>query len=167
MPKMNTVFVTPLAALTLTFMISTAQAADKKFDGFYLGAEAGYRDFSGSGNFDQDDFVYDGVIGYRKQMNNGWVLGLEGGSGIDASLGYAMGQNKDFLAFGFVGYSNAKVTTTSGPTQTSTNFDGIRFGVGGEYAVSKHISLRLTGTYTNFEGNFSATKATAGILFRF
>lgn len=154
---------TLLAAVAALGMTQMAQADDKKFDGFYLGAEVGYQDFSRITNAGEDNFDYDGFIGYRVQMDNNWVIGLEGGSGIDATLGYAMGPNKDFLAFGFAGYSNIKLSDT----QTTTTFDGIRFGGGVEYAVSKNISLRLTGTHTDYEGNINGTRAMAGVLFRF
>jgi outer membrane immunogenic protein len=77
-------------------------AAPFDWTGFYLGGDAGYL-WSGSTYFipgapgftahpDPNSFTFDGHIGYRYQLSNGLVLGLEG------DFGWLNGKNADFLS---------------------------------------------------------------------
>lgn len=77
---------TILSLSMLAVAAAPAMAADEKpFDGFYLGGEIGYSDFSldidagdAEVSFDDSGLVYGGFAGWRKQFNSGLVLGLEG-----------------------------------------------------------------------------------------
>ncbi len=185
MTKVTPVILAGIAALAMT---STAQAADKNFDGAYAGMEVGYNSFEFTDGLKEDAVYYGGFAGYRLQMDNDLVVGLEGRFGdssatadlaadvevkagrqlgVDASIGYAFGQQKDMLAFAFVGYTNAKVTGTLADVSESVNGDGVRFGAGGEYALNKNISLRLTGAYADYEGDVNDIQINAGLLYRF
>lgn len=185
MTKIKSALFAGLAALAMT---SAAQAADKNFNGAYAGAEVGYNSFDFTDGIKEDALYYGGFVGYRMQMDSDLVLGLEGrfgdstatagylGNGeikagrqlgIDASIGYALGQKKDFLAFAFVGYTNAKLSTDVANVSESVTGDGVRYGLGGEYVLTENISLRLTGAYANYEGEPSDVQVNAGILFRF
>ena len=185
MTKIKTTLVAGFLALAMT---SAVQAEDKKFDGAYAGAELGYNSFDFADGVKKDAVYYGGFIGYRKQLDNNLVFGLEGRFGdssatadltddveikagrqlgVDASVGYVFGQNKDILAFGFVGYTNVKLTGAAGNATESINGDGVRFGLGTEYALTNQFSLRLTGAYANYEGDPSDYQLNAGVVYRF
>ncbi|PCI32894.1 MAG: hypothetical protein COB54_05765 [Alphaproteobacteria bacterium] len=185
MTKIKATLIAGLAALAIT---TAAQAEDKKFDGAYAGAELGYNSFDFTDGLKKDAVYYGGFVGYRKQLDNNLVFGLEGRFGdssasadltsdveiragrqlgVDATLGYVFGQKKDILAYGFVGYTNMKLTGAVGNESESLNGDGVRFGLGTEYAITDQISLRLTGAYANYEGNPSDIQVNAGVVFRF
>jgi outer membrane autotransporter protein len=169
-------------------MTSVAQADDKNFDGVYAGAELGYNSFDFTDGLKKDAIYYGGFVGYRMQMDNNLVFGLEGRFGdssassdlsgtaeikagrqlgVDATLGYAFGQKKDILTYAFVGYTDVKMTVKDGNQSDSVTGDGVRFGLGTEYVLSDNLSLRLTGAYANYEGNPSDLQINAGILYRF
>ena len=179
---------TLFAGLAVLAMTSAVQAEDKKFDGAYAGVELGYNSFDFTDGLKKDAVYYGGFVGYRKQLDNNLVVGLEGRFGdssastdltsdveiradrqlgVDATLGYVFGKNKDILAFGFVGYTNMKLTGVVGNRNDSVNGDGVRFGLGTEYALTDQFSLRLTGSYANYDGFPSDYQVNAGVVYRF
>jgi len=177
-----------LAGFTALAMTSVAQAADKNFNGAYAGAELGYNSFKFTEGLKKDAAYYGIFAGYRIQMDSDLVLGLEGRFGdssatadfsnnieisagrqlgIDATIGYALGKEKDFLAFAFAGYTNARLTNRANNSDTSTTGDGVRFGLGGEYAVTENVSFRVTSAYADYQGDVRDIQVNAGVLFRF
>ncbi|MBL4790786.1 MAG: porin family protein [Kordiimonadaceae bacterium] len=75
--------------LSLASTISAAADDEKKFDGFYVGAESGL-DYSTFGRTRERDtsFYYGGIIGIRKQLESGLTFGLEatfGDSGFSST----------------------------------------------------------------------------------
>lgn len=185
---MTTIKSVLLAGFAAVAMTSAAQAADKNFDGAYVGAELGYNKFKFEDGLKDTGLYFGGVAGYRVQFDNDLVIGLEGRFGdttadgdltdaievkagrqlgVDASIGLALGENKDFLAFALVGYSNAKVTGTIADVTESATGDGYRLGLGGEYALTENVSVRVTGVLADYEGRAGDVQVNAGVLFRF
>lgn len=186
MKKITSLLIAGMTALTMT---TAAQAADKNFNGAYAGAELGYNSFDFADDYREDGVYYGGFVGYRMQMDSDLVIGLEGRFGdssattdlgfagaeidagrqlgVDATLGYALGADKNILAFALVGYTNTKISGTAANVNTSATGDGVRFGLGGEYALTENISLRATGAYANYEGDANDLQLNAGVLFRF
>ena len=188
MTKNKSLLLGVIAAVALT---TTAQAADKNFEGFYAGAELGYNNINLGNTSNSGGLYYGGMAGYRIQMPSNLVLGLEarfGDStatemvgfgetnveisagrqlGVDAIFGYAMGDNKDVLAYGFLGYTNAKVTGSALGANTSATGDGLRFGLGAEYVLTDNMSLRVTGAYADYSGSLRDWQLNSGIVFRF
>jgi len=185
MIKIKSVLLAGFVALAMT---PAVQAADKNFNGAYAGAELGYNSFKFADGFKEDALYYGGFVGYRVHMDSDLVLGLEARLGdstanadfstvtevnagrqldIDATIGYALGQEKDFLAFAFAGYNNVRVTQKTNNAKLSETGDGFRFGIGGEYAVTENVSFRVTGAYTDYQGSVRDLQLNAGVLYRF
>lgn len=110
---------------------ATAQessAEKKQFDGLYAGVELGasYLDLNGG---DQAGLYYGGLVGWRRQVDSGFVFGLEGTFGtsdnsfddnagfttiapldfdhqwsVAATIGKAFGNRKNNLVFAKIGY---------------------------------------------------------------
>lgn len=82
-----------MGLLFVSTAATQSQAQEKKYyDGLTIGVEAGVSQFKGNRKFDQDrpfqyivrsepkeDFSYGLRIGFNKQFDNGWVLGLAAG----------------------------------------------------------------------------------------
>ncbi|WP_339863042.1 porin family protein [Paremcibacter congregatus] len=188
MKKITTALLAGLTALSMT-SFAQAQDAGKTFNGAYAGAEVGYNSYEFADNFREDAVYYGAFAGYRVQMDNDLVLGLEGRFGdssattdlgisgaefvagrqlgVDATIGYALGAEKNVLAYALVGYSNQKITGKLAGVEESNNGDGIRFGLGAEYAVTETISLRATGAYADYKGSANDIQLNAGVLYRF
>lgn len=170
---------------------NTAEA--KSFDGLYLGLQGGYQNGSvdgtldltplalgtGSRDVDVDGLELGGFAGFRRQLDNNIVLGVELGglfSNADGSIrdtfavgdsitvdkngemyisfkpGYAVKDNA--LLYGIVGYQRANfdLSYSDGTNTTSSDddFDGFHFGFGGEYAKSERISFRAEYKYNDY-----------------
>lgn len=186
MKKITSTILAGIAALS---MASAAQAADKNFNGFYAGAELGYNNFKLTEN--KSGFYYGGLAGYRVQLDSDLVLGLEtrfGDTtasetitvsgvdielsagrqiGVDAVLGYALGENKDVLAFGTVGYINGRINGSALDANSSVDGDGVRFGLGAEYVLTEQASVRVSGAYADFEGSARDWQLTTAVIFNF
>ncbi|WP_076068748.1 outer membrane protein [Sphingomonas montana] len=148
-------------------------------------------------NGDTDDAVAYGVAaGYDMQMN-GLVVGIEGEAadsdvrqcagretvvsprlcakaGRDLYAGARVGTvvGGRTLLYAKAGYTNAqfKLTSDDGTNQTTlgkTNLDGIRAGVGAEYAVGPNSYVKAEYRYSNYQDGFSRNQAVAGFGFRF
>lgn len=194
--KIKNIVTSFAVAAVATVSSMTAQADDSFFSGPYVGAEVGFTDLGFADDaFDFDSSVdtganglfYSAIVGYRMQLDNGLVVGLEGsvgGSssditdgddkystgrqlGIDATIGTTLGNADNILLFAAVGYRNARATITDGTDSYSANGDGVKFGVGVEYAFSETISLRTTANYINYEADVREIQVLVGVLFNF
>ncbi|HET8613408.1 MAG TPA: porin family protein [Sphingomonas sp.] len=76
------------------------------------------------------------------------------------------------MIYAKAGYTNARVKLTSddGTGQTTlghSDLDGIRLGVGAEYALSPNSFVKAEYRYSNYEKGFSRNQLLTGIGFRF
>lgn len=148
------------------------------FHGPYVGAELGYSetkvkflDDQGGFGLDDDGLRFGGIVGYR-QNTNGFVWGVEGRIGdsdnkisvtdggetvslssgfewsINGILGYAVSDS--VLLFGTAGYANARAKGNVTGEQDSKTLDGIRYGLGVEFAVTGSISLRGVASRSDY-----------------
>lgn len=174
-----------LAATTLATASANAQSGDQKFTGAYGGIEAGVDWTKLAGDVKRDrNIYYGGVIGYRVQMDNNMVVGLEGSFGDSGYKNNATGANSDYelgasvvvgqafgrdgsnLLYGKAGYVRARFDP-SADKGDSYNDSGWRFGGGYERALNDNLSLRVGGDYTTYGKDKKGWRATAGLLARF
>ncbi|KKC26489.1 outer membrane protein [Sphingomonas sp. SRS2] len=76
------------------------------------------------------------------------------------------------LLYAKAGYTNARAKLTGNDgTGTvglgSTDLDGVRVGVGAEYAITGNSFVKTEYRYSNYENGFSRNQVTAGFGFRF
>jgi outer membrane immunogenic protein len=78
------------------------------------------------------------------------------------------------LLYAKAGYTNARVKVSYDDGDTGVdnfnyhrNLDGIRLGVGAEYAVGPNSFVKAEYRYSNYEKGFSRNQALAGFGFRF
>lgn len=76
-----------------------------------------------------------------------------------------------FNLYGKLGYTNARIkgTVTEGgvTTSDSANGDGIRAGIGGQFAIGPNSFVGTEYRYSNYEGGFSRHQVAASFGFRF
>lgn len=89
---------------------------------------------------------------------------------IGGRIGTVVGSKT--LLYAKAGYTNAqaKLTTNDGISQTTlgkTNLDGVRVGVGAEYALNSNAFVKTEYRYSNYEKGFSRNQVVAGFGFRF
>ncbi|WP_262690867.1 porin family protein [Kordiimonas aestuarii] len=161
----KTILTATIAATLLVAGAANAQD-EKHFDGFYLGGEFGHTISDGA-----DDIYYGAVGGYRKQLDNNFVVGVEGTFGtadityldhiwtVNGTVGYAFGAEKRDLIFGGVGYVKAKASAAG----YSVTGDDISFIAGYERAVGDNVSLRVKA---NVYGDDTVVPS-VGVAFRF
>lgn len=172
-------------AASLIMVTAPTMAQEKApFDGFYGGIEAGV-DWTKLGTDLKRDrsLYYGGVIGYRSQMSNGLVAGLEGTFGDSAYKNNALGINSDYewstslilgstfgdgnnLLFGKAGYAQTRFDPVA-TTADKYNDGGWRFGGGYERALNENLSLRLSGDYTTYGNDVGQWQTKAGLLVKF
>ncbi|MBL4790787.1 MAG: hypothetical protein JKY60_17630 [Kordiimonadaceae bacterium] len=191
------------SVLILTSVAAIAEDhANKKFDGFYTGLEIGVS----SDNFisllrqppnRETSLYYGGLLGFRKQIEGGWVFGIEGTfgdtgfsntgdfpspvpiDGIDFD-GISQTTRYEWSAGITVGkvfgadHSNLFFAKAA-HVRTGREFidinrfisSGIRFGLGYEKAISKSLSLRITSEFTDQVGTATSWAAKSGLIFKF
>ena len=183
--KLAKTFFTTAALLATTSAATFAADDDKKFDGVYAGVEAGVDWTKLAGDLGRDkSFYYGGVIGFRRQMDSGLVMGLEGTFGdtgfqnnttnadyewsAGLTLGSAFGSDGGNLIYGKAAYVKTRFTDT-GDTGTETKFseDGWRFGGGYERSINENTSLRLGVDYTTYGNDIDGWSTKAGLLVKF
>ncbi|TWB75364.1 outer membrane immunogenic protein [Nitrospirillum amazonense] len=109
------------------------------YDNIYVGAE-------GEANFYTGDRTYSDALGsYRVQPNYS--------AGVSARLGYVV--QPDLLLFGRVGYQHTSIDTTNALTggasrQYAQDYDGVKYGVGADYAIDEHLFTRIEYDYTDY-----------------
>lgn len=184
MKKINKLLATAaLIAAGGIFTAASAQDGDP-FTGLYGGIEGGFDWTKLATDVKRDrSLYYGGVLGYRAQMDNGLVLGLEGtigksgydnnALGIEASyewsssllVGTTIGDGNNLL-YGKAGFVRSNFDPVGTPND-SFNDDGWRFGLGYERALSSNMSLRLGGDYTTYGNDVEQWQTKAGLLFSF
>ena len=178
---------TLIAATAASLLAGAANAADgdKQFDGLYGGIEAGvdWTKLAGEAKRDRS-LYYGGVLGFRSQMDNNMVLGLEGTFGdsgyknnaqnlklgyewsASLTLGQAFGRDGANLVYAKAGYVETRVKEIDGE-DVSSKLDGWRFGGGYERALTDNMSLRLGADYTTYGDETSGWQTKAGLLLKF
>lgn len=171
----KTILISALAAITAAFGASAATAQSASgFDGFYVGAHAGYGDVQ-DGDLDGG---LGGIHGGYNYTAGQFLIGIEGDytwsdisfeetenilgfnvtasasldylASIRARLGWLYGSNT--LLYATAGYSwselEAKVTISGvGSASGSLDLDGAVLGGGIEYKFSNNFSARLEGLH--------------------
>lgn len=156
------------AALGLAATPAMAGNADN-FDGFRIGATAGYDDVTGA--LDTNDVVYGADAGVDVAVTDNVVLGLEGTVsnvfedsrtlGVAARAGYAVTDN--LMPYVRVGYSNYRDVTNL----RQENLDGLTVGGGLELALSKDFYAKAEYRYSDFEAGVGNHGALVGVGIRF
>ncbi len=183
--KFSKTIIGVVAASTLMTAAASAADGDKKFDGAYAGVEAGVDWTKLAGDAKRDRSVYyGGVIGFRSQMDNNMVVGLEGTFGdtgynnhatglkseyewgASLTLGQAFGSDGANLIYGKAGFVRARFDPTSAEGD-AFNDDGWRFGGGYERALGESLSFRVGADYTTYGNDKSAWTTKAGLIARF
>lgn len=158
-----------------------AQDAAPRFNGGHVEAITGYDHLNGGEN----GILYGVGAGYDFHTGN-VVLGIEGevlestagecGGGVcvDVSRDYYIGGRigavvgDNVLLYGKVGYSNARIEASAPGITVHDTIDGIRGGVGVEWAIANSpLSVRTEYRYTNYEGGGERHQGTLGLAFRF
>jgi outer membrane immunogenic protein len=157
-----------LSTLVLVASISAASAAPN-FQGFYIGAQAGYgwEDVTYSGplatkSFDPDGFVGGAYGGYNFQWD-GWIAGLEGNfdyvdgkegdtfgipdhfdanweAGVRARVGAFLG---DYLVYGAAGISWFDYDWNKNGSKDSHTQQGWTWGFGVEKQITSSLRARV------------------------
>jgi len=183
---MKKLFVLSVAALGL--MMGVANAAEKKFDGFYLGGGASYSKAEAD---DFSDEPFGGYVlgGYGKQFDK-WYLGgeIKGGyaktelgdaaGSVERDLTYGVAARAGYevmpgiLGYGLVGLegASAKVKTATGSADVMDY--GIRYGIGAEAFVAKNWTVRSEVSLIEWTGKDEAPqsdeiRATVGVGYHF
>ncbi len=125
--------------------------------------------FAGYGKIIKDKFWLGGELSYSRSSadynasNSGVAITLEQSQTFEASIrpGYLV--QDDTLLYGRLGFVKTKfdATATDGTNSFSGSetLNGFRLGLGAEKIVKDNISLRLDGSYTNYE-DYSVSDAT-------
>lgn len=183
-----------LAASTVLIAVPASAQTSAPFTGARVEGIVGYDNVKRG---DTDDGVMYGVAaGYDMQMR-GLVVGVEAEAAdsdvkqcagaqtvlspeicakaardlyVGGRVGTVVGGRT--LLYAKAGYTNAqfKLTDDNGTNRVTlgkTNLDGIRAGVGAEYAVGPNSYVKAEYRYSNYEDGFSRNQAVAGFGFRF
>lgn len=155
-----------IAGLMLSSVAATAQD-DKPFDGFFVGAEGGYL----VGEGDVDGLAGNFFGGYRKQLDNNLVVGVEGTFGtadvdfldhiwtVNGTVGWVVGNDNDALFSIGAGYAEAKASGF-GFSSMGSGFSGL---ASYEKALGDTWSFRVKTTTLDFESFIG----TVGLAARF
>ncbi len=149
-----------------------------RFSGLYLGAGAGYGDYSSGGEGGFADFF----AGFRQQTDSGLVYGVEGSIAVldsdavdtgtfdlfdsSASIMAKIGYTPDnrLMWYGGVGYTSIDVANE---INTLGSADGVMFEGGLEYMATSWFGLRLRGQYHAASNEADITSIGAGLIFSF
>lgn len=91
-------------------------------------------------------------------------------AGRDLYIGGRAGvvAGRSVLLYGKVGYTNARAVYSSGSFSSGENYDGIRAGVGLEWAIpGSAVALRAEYRYSNYEQGYSRNQGVLGLGLRF
>jgi outer membrane immunogenic protein len=157
-----------LAATTATPALAqeanAAPASDNAFTGARIGAEIGLAD---DDIFGTESFTYGLEAGYDFDLGGavvGPTVGLQDSddTGREFSAGGRLGAKvgDKALIYGAVAYSNLKVAD-------HFKLDGVRFGLGVEYAPAEHVYIKAEQRYANYELGAELWQTVLGVGFRF
>ena len=185
------------AALAATTILAAAPASAQLSAPFTGARVEGIVGYDNVKRGDSDDGVMYGVAaGYDMQMR-GMVVGIEAEAAdseikqcagartalspelcaqaardlyVGGRVGTVVGGRT--LLYAKAGYTNArfKLTDDNGTNRATlgrTDLDGIRAGVGAEYAVGPNSYVKAEYRYSNYEDGFTRNQAVAGFGFRF
>ncbi len=150
-----------VGAAALAFVSTPAFAAD--FTGGRVGVNVGYAD-EGS----EDAFTYAVNAGYDFRLGQGGAR-----AGVTVELGDSDETGRDLYAGARVGgvvSNNVMLYAHGGYTNLNAggfNFEGIRAGVGAEYAVSDRVYLNAEYRYSDYDSGLDFHGAVVGVGFRF
>jgi hypothetical protein len=145
------------ASLTATSGGGTASLSPD-ISGLDYGMSAGYRHFFSEEFFvdSEIDFAFsnadDSVGGLNFDKNHGYGLAIKPGYVIDS----------DVKVYGILGYRWAEYELSSGTASAEETFDGLSYGLGGEYSISDDYGIALEYhrvNYGSYNENLSGTNA--------
>jgi outer membrane immunogenic protein len=151
-------------AVALAMFASPAAAAD--FAGPRAGVNAGYADDGGEGAF-----TYAANVGYDFDLGGAIVgvtaeLGDSDETGRDIAFGARVGgvvsvggEPGNVLVYIHGGYTNLNAA--------GVNFEGVRAGLGAEWAVTSNVYLNTEYRYSNYDSDVDFHQGVVGIGFRF
>lgn len=170
-----------LAAAFAACLAAPAMAQDASaFTGFRIEGLVGYDNVGAPGFKNPDGVLYGIGAGYDHAIGS-LVIGVEAdatdstakvklvGPDIETDrdlyvggrIGAVVGSG---LLYAKAGYTNARVEVSGAGHQ---NFDGVRAGVGYEYALSAKSFIKVEYRYSNYEDGLSRNQGVAGFGFRF
>ena len=150
-------------AAALAFASTPAFAADANdFSGGRIGVNVGYADEG-----DEDAFTFAVNAGYDFRLSEG------ARAGVTVEVGDSDETGRDLYAGARVGgvvSNRALLYVHGGYTNLNAggfNFEGIRAGVGAEYAVSDRVYLNAEYRYSDYDSGLDFHGAVVGVGFRF
>ena len=173
-------------ALAATFIAAPAlaqEAEGPRFSGGHIELIGGVDSASWAG--ESDTGVMYGIAGGYDFRSGNTVFGIEAEAadattddclmgcveaGRDLYLGGRVGVvvGRSVLLYAKAGYTNARRTFGGFGWSTSANLDGIRGGVGMEWAIpNSPVALRAEYRYSNYESSYSRNQGVLGIGLRF
>jgi len=183
--KLTKTLITTAALMASVSTATLAADDDKKFDGVYMGAEVGIDWTKLATDASRDkSLYYGGVLGFRRQMDSGLVMGIEGTFGdtgykneatgahanhewsAGLTLGSAFGADGANLIYGKAAFVRTRFDASSA-ADDSYNDDGWRFGGGYERALNENVSFRLGADYTTYGKDKNGWAAKSGLLVKF
>jgi len=103
--------------------------------------------------------------------SGGTTLGLKAKRDLDASVRVGAVVGSRAMIYGKVGYANSRfrgsVANAAGTFRTSDDLEGVRAGVGVEYALGTSSYAKVEYRYTNYEQGVDRNQVLAGVGFRF
>ncbi|MEA1013022.1 porin family protein [Sphingosinicella sp. LY1275] len=185
-----------LAAVAATVIAAPAFAAPSgpRIEGI-VGYDHAQVDFTDIGGSDEDagGVVYGVGIGYDFAVGTNGAFGIDAEitdstadlKFVDGTDSAKIAVNRDLYVGGRytaavndkvnlyakLGYTNARIkgsVTTGGTTVSdSANADGVRAGLGAQFAIGPNSFVGTEYRYSNYEGDFSRHQAVATFGFRF
>lgn len=166
-------FVFAALAATAAFAATPAMAQEatpsENFDGFRIGATAGFDNVTGA--IDTNDVVYGADVGYDFSVSDRIILGVEATAtnvfedsrtfGAAARAGVAVTDN--FMPFIRAGWANYRDVTNI----VDRDVDGLTVGGGFELAVTKDFYAKVEYRYSDFEQGVGNHGAILGVGLRF
>jgi opacity protein-like surface antigen len=183
---MKKLLVISVAAVALS--AGFASAAEKKFEGFYLGGSGSYSKAEAE-SFDDKPIGAFVLGGYGKQFGKWYVGGeISGGyaktelgdatASVERDLTYGVAARAGYevmpgiLGYGLVGVEGASTKVKVAGTSDDVMDYGLRYGIGAEAFVAKNWTIRSEVSYIDWKGKDQAPsseeiRATIGVGYHF
>lgn len=181
---MRMIYAAAVLAAASTTPAFAQNATAPTFSGAHVEAIAGYDSVNGAG--DSTDGILYGIAGGYDFRSGGTVFGIEaeaaestagecvGTDCFDASrdlyIGGRVGAvvSDSVLLYAKAGYTNARFDVAVAGVTDSGNLDGVRGGVGAEWAIrNSPVAIRTEYRYSNYEGGISRHQGLLGLGMRF